>query len=184
MPVGQSATPLSSRFRNARSICWGVRSEQRGLGTIRVGMGVGIGGMAIPLLGTELSLDHQFRQRKRKTAPLPAYEERRRPERSHSRATLPPMKPAVPSPKRGLTSVFGMGTGVAPALWRVGKPNAPTRLDNRTAIQSRQNLSRVVGASLEHHVDCVPWTHGQASRAISTGQLHALLRFHLRPITS
>jgi hypothetical protein len=24
--------------------------------------------------------------------------------------------PAVPSPKRGLTSVFGMGTGVAPAL--------------------------------------------------------------------
>jgi hypothetical protein len=30
--------------------------------------------------------------------------------------------PAVPSPKRGLTSVFGMGTGVAPALWRVGKP--------------------------------------------------------------
>ena len=29
--------------------------------------------------------------------------------------------PAVPSPKRGLTSVFGKGTGVAPALWRVGK---------------------------------------------------------------
>ncbi len=31
--------------------------------------------------------------------------------------------PAVPSPKQGLTSVFGMGTGVAPALWTVGKPS-------------------------------------------------------------
>ena len=47
----------------------------------------------------------------------------RRPKRSHRRATLPPKKWAVPSPKRGLTSVFGMGTGVAPALWTVGKPS-------------------------------------------------------------
>ena len=29
--------------------------------------------------------------------------------------------PAVPSPMWGLTSVFGMGTGVAPTLWTVGK---------------------------------------------------------------
>ena len=28
---------------------------------------------------------------------------------------------AVPSPKRGLTSEFGMGSGVAPALWTAGK---------------------------------------------------------------
>ena len=41
---------------------------------------------------------------------------------------------AVPSPKRGLTSVFGMGTGVAPALWTVGKPSDPTnRLRSQTA---------------------------------------------------
>ncbi len=45
----------------------------------------------------------------------------RRLKRSHRRATLPHKKCAVPSPKRGLTSVFGMGTGVAPALWTVGK---------------------------------------------------------------
>ncbi len=42
--------------------------------------------------------------------------------KSHRRATLPPGNPAVPSPRQGLTSVFGMGTGVAPALWTVGKP--------------------------------------------------------------
>ena len=31
------------------------------------------------------------------------------------RRTLPPDKPAVPSARRGLTAVFGMGTGVSPA---------------------------------------------------------------------
>ena len=31
------------------------------------------------------------------------------------------VSPAVPSPKRGLTSEFGMGSGVAPALWTAGK---------------------------------------------------------------
>ena len=40
----------------------------------------------------------------------------RRNKKSHRRATLPPKKLAVPSPKQGLTSVFGMGTGVALAL--------------------------------------------------------------------
>ncbi len=44
--------------------------------------------------------------------------------KSHRRVTLPHKKCAVPSPKQGLTSVFGMGTGVAPALWTVGKPSA------------------------------------------------------------
>ena len=33
------------------------------------------------------------------------------------RATLPPPSEAVPSPRRVLTSVFGMGTGMAPAPW-------------------------------------------------------------------
>ena len=32
---------------------------------------------------------------------------------------------AVPSPKRGLTSEFGMGSGVAPALWTAGKISLP-----------------------------------------------------------
>ena len=38
--------------------------------------------------------------------------------------------PAVPSPKRGLTSEFGMGSGVAPALWTAGKLLA-LRADSR-----------------------------------------------------
>ena len=33
------------------------------------------------------------------------------------RATLPRANPAVPSPMRLFTSVFGMGTGVASSLW-------------------------------------------------------------------
>jgi len=40
---------------------------------------------------------------------------------SHRRATLPRKKCAVPSPMWGLTSVFGMGTGVAPTPRTVGK---------------------------------------------------------------
>jgi hypothetical protein len=35
------------------------------------------------------------------------------------------VSPAVPSPKRGLTSEFGMGSGVAPALWTAGKLELP-----------------------------------------------------------
>ena len=35
---------------------------------------------------------------------------------SWQRATLPPRDVAVASPLKGLTAVFGMGTGVAPSL--------------------------------------------------------------------
>src|SRR5690606_28559176 len=80
--------------------------------------------------------------------------------------------PAVPSPKRGLTSVFGMGTGVAPALWRVGKTAGRDALGQSNSFEG----SRGIASSAR------PWVDGQAARAISTGQLHALLRFHLRPI--
>ena len=55
--------------------------------------------------------------------------------RSHRRATLPPGNPAVPSPMRGLTSVFGMGTGVAPAPWTVGKLLV---FDHRTAFRAKR----------------------------------------------
>ena len=41
---------------------------------------------------------------------------------SRRRATLPRRADAVPSPQQGLTSVFGMGTGVTPALWPPGNP--------------------------------------------------------------
>ena len=41
--------------------------------------------------------------------------------KSRRRATLPRANPAVPSPMRPFTSVFGMGTGVSSSLWPPGK---------------------------------------------------------------
>ena len=41
----------------------------------------------------------------------------RRKEKSRRRPTLARAGPALPSAKRPLTSVFGMGTGMAASLW-------------------------------------------------------------------
>ena len=61
---------------------------------------------------------------------------------------------AVPSALEGLTTVFGMGTGVTPPL------------------QSPESQNFRQGKF-----------YGQASRPISTGKLHALPHFHIQPIT-
>ena len=68
-----------------------------------------------------------------------------------------------------------MGTGVAPTLLTVGKPflKAAGGLDLRIPFQARAS-ERVHEKTREES--------GQASRAISTGLLHALLRFHSQPI--
>ena len=88
------------------------------------------------------------------------------------RRTLPPDEPAVPSAQRGLTAVFGMGTGVSPAL----KPptNSQTRVERgveRPGHGSLEGGCRILGGGVS-----------QASRAISTARLHVLPRFHLPPI--
>jgi hypothetical protein len=80
---------------------------------------------------------------------------------------------AVPSALKGLTSGFGMGPGVSPSPWppklygdvralrlSAGRPH----LGNRT-VDANNKKSR-----------------SQATRPISTGQLHTLPCFHLRPI--
>jgi hypothetical protein len=80
---------------------------------------------------------------------------------------------AVPSALKGLTSGFGMGPGVSPSPWppklygdvralrlSTGRPH----LGNRT-VDANNKKSR-----------------SQATRPISTGQLHTLPCFHLRPI--
>ena len=75
---------------------------------------------------------------------------------------------AVPSALEGLTTVFGMGTGVAPRHCH------RTKIDNRSCdleIQSRQTPNESTGKKT-----------GQASRPISTARLNALLHLHLRPI--
>ena len=80
--------------------------------------------------------------------------------------------PAVPSALKGLTSGFGMGPGVSLSLWppkrygvacpRRGVPVSPEPHSGREiASRSECKLS---------------------PRPISTGQLHALRRFHFRPI--
>jgi hypothetical protein len=103
---------------------------------------------------------------------------------------------AVPSGLRGLTTVFGMGTGGSLSLWsprnwrHKGQPILPMILQG-----SRDRKGAVVAFGLnidgldKHsknsaHIDyvCVVVFYGQAERAISNGKLNALLRLHIRPI--
>ena len=75
-----------------------------------------------------------------------------------------------------------MGTGVAPALERVGKK---LTVQNMILVSRLARAADVFGFFRAHRVECAlekKGFNGQASRAISIGQLHTLLRFHLRPI--
>ena len=73
---------------------------------------------------------------------------------------------AVPSALEGLTSVFGMGTGVAPPASPPGIGWQP----NTLILECSQVMSLY---------EC---KRGQASRPISTAKLNASRRLHLRPI--
>ena len=102
--------------------------------------------------------------------------------------------PAVPSAQRGLTAVFGMGTGVSPALWPPAtscgdasyrqsriRGGAEVRRTRRVARGApgihlmKSNSFMVVGTGVRGGT-------GQAARALSTARLHGLPRFHLPPI--
>src|SRR2546429_8381918 len=72
---------------------------------------------------------------------------------------------AVPSALEGLTSVFWMGTGVAPPATSPG-----------IAFDSRYGDSRVQPGVLDEV------KRGQAARPISTGPLNAVSGLHLRRI--
>jgi hypothetical protein len=69
---------------------------------------------------------------------------------------------AVPSALKGLTAVFGKGTGVAPSLWSPGRGRHGP--DNGIRLRSRRAYP------------------GQATRPISTAQLHTLPCVHVPPI--
>ena len=57
----------------------------------------------------------------------------------------------------------------------------PLAIATKQNRQSRESLCSL--SSMPHRDSEIAWVlYGQASRAISTGQLHALLRFHTRPI--
>src|ERR1035441_6054381 len=88
---------------------------------------------------------------------------------------------AVPSALKSLTSGFGMEPGVSPSPW-------PPKLygDVRSAPRARHKSPP--GHGTDRTSGTAQWTRkhnkcrSQATRPISTGQLHALRRFHLRPI--
>ena len=74
----------------------------------------------------------------------------------------------VPSALAGLTSVFGMGTGVSPPPW----PPKPV-VCGQTAERALQELHS------EHERNVL---QDPSPRPISTGQLNTLLCLHFRPI--
>ena len=63
------------------------------------------------------------------------------------RATLPPPSEAVPSPRRVLTSVFGMGTGMAPAPWPPEKGSIRYRLRSESELEAGHQDGGPVRAS-------------------------------------
>jgi hypothetical protein len=106
---------------------------------------------------------------------------------------------AVSSAQQGLTSVFGMGTGVTPAVWLPGKSGSSGREREETSSGCGLRLHEIWRPELKNERrprGTTEWKlvakislsnmlgkfYGQAERPISTGKLHALLRFHLPPI--
>ena len=79
--------------------------------------------------------------------------------------------PQVPSALTGLTSVFGMGTGVSPSLW------SPETFAARADQTIRR---RAAGAPLERSIAST--SKVPSPRPISTGRLNTLPCLHLRPI--
>jgi hypothetical protein len=84
---------------------------------------------------------------------------------------------AVPSALEGLTTVFGMGTGVSLPPLPPEKPGMPADLGS----YGHQNLTTKDDAEAER-ASIVHETLDQASRPISTTRLNTLLCLHLWPI--
>src|SRR5437879_2512785 len=91
---------------------------------------------------------------------------------------------AVPSARQGLTSVFGMGTGVTLAICSPANCRSRSR---DTSQLNRLSLLFLITTGLVLNVSDNNYSvqskfYGQAERAISTGKLHTLLCFNLQPI--
>ena len=85
------------------------------------------------------------------------------------RPTLTGGDPQLPSAQKSLTSVFGMGTGVA---------SLPSSLDSFSECLRPQNWTCDIEFLAARHV-LVVWL---SPRSISIRQLHASPRFHSEPI--
>jgi hypothetical protein len=99
--------------------------------------------------------------------------------RAWRRPTLPPLDAAVPWALRVFTAEFGMGSGVWPLAMATRPGKLPCDVQGKREVSwAAWGLALHAGggaARLGRALD-------QADRAISTGQLHGLPRFHLRPI--
>ena len=86
---------------------------------------------------------------------------------------------AVPSALKGLTSGFGMGPGVSPSPWPPKRYGDVIHLEltDRSGAHGADRISRTAQWT-RNKIEC----RSQATRPISTGQLHTLPCFHLRPI--
>ena len=81
---------------------------------------------------------------------------------------------AVQSGLRGLTAVFGMGTGGSLSLESPRRSGLNIDGPRFGTASLRSRLGRTLCVNSKFY--------GQAERAISNGQLNALLRLHTRPI--
>ena len=81
---------------------------------------------------------------------------------------------AVPLARRHLTAEFGMGSGVLLVLW------PPDRKRSEIGVSPKGFI--VQGCIGRSDFGLSSSGSNQANRAISTGQLKALLHLHLRPI--
>ena len=110
----------------------------------------------------------------------------------------------VPSALQGLTTEFGMGSGVTPAAWPpetlktvvscqlpvVSKTLKPAchsegrRPEDSRSFAALRMTRKPTDLEAEKSLTVTKGKreYGQAARPISTGRLHTLLRFHLRPI--
>ena len=98
-------------------------------------------------------------------------------------ATYFPARRAVSSAQEGLTSVFGMGTGIAPPPW---PPGIKTREKERGRTGSRAGRTPRTAGTGRRNVKpsgCGrKQQYGQASRPVSNARLNASRRLHLHPI--
>jgi hypothetical protein len=84
---------------------------------------------------------------------------------------------AVPSALKSLTSGFGMGPGVSPSPW---PPKLYGDVRPRTFRNGYVRADRISGTA--QWTQAISIGRSQATRPISTGQLHTSPCFHLRPI--
>ncbi len=90
---------------------------------------------------------------------------------------------AVPSALKGLTSGFGMGPGVSPSPWPPKHYGGVKPRCHRLAPDpARPTAPREPHSGRETSCSGTERSRSQATRPISTGQLHTLPCFHLRPI--